>query len=192
MSIFAYAGIGDTDITKTEEDMIYSTASMLASEGFVCYSGNALGADITFQRGSGNRCVVMLPWRTYNLEHYIPPTALAAYCLGDHPDGLASLKKYHRNPDKLNTWGKRAMICRDHFQVHGYETWPRVKFVLCCATPLADGTVKGGTNQAVAIAKDLKIPVVNIRTAEWVTELANVVAPLIKQLRKQKDAPKVQ
>ncbi len=161
-----YAGIGSRTISDLERALIFEIAKSLAAEGWICYSGNAAGADVAFQVGSADRCVVFLPWLGYNISVYNAPIrSRAFFACGQSGTGLRAIGRYHPNPAALSVGGK-MMMARNYHQVMGIEDWPKVKFVLCCANPTEDG-VEGGTGQAVRIALGNNIPVINIRDPEW-------------------------
>ncbi len=172
-----YAGIGSREITADELANILDVAAELASPacGFTCYSGNAGGADAAFQTGSGGKCVIFLPWAGFNVAVYDPSKSLAAVVAGNTKKGRSSVDQFHPLPAAL-TLGARSMMARNYHQVVGFESWPQVRFVVCCATPVeGKDRVKGGTGQAVRVAESLKIPVVNLRVAGWESQLTELV-----------------
>jgi len=57
-------------------------------------------------------------------------------------------------------------MARNYRQIMGVGKYPMVKCVICCANPTKDG-VKGGTGQAVRIAKSISVPVFNVRDPMW-------------------------
>lgn len=171
----AYAGIGSREITADERKALHKAAEFLRDRGYICYSGNAEGADTAFQEGSQGECVLFLPWEGFNGYEY-SYACRGAYVVGDHPEGQASITQYHPSPDALNRGG-RALMSRNYFQIMGYDKWPVVDFVVCCATPSREVPhVEGGTGQAVRIAVERGIPVINIRTEGWREQLARALA----------------
>jgi hypothetical protein len=170
-----YAGIGSRDITDAERETILELAGVMAKKDFIVYSGNAPGSDVTFQEGSGGNCVIFLPWNGFGLDLYhYKQNSKAYYIVGDSKEGLESTRKYHPNYYILSR-GAKALMNRNHHQVFGYDIYPKVEFVVCCADPKKSGHVSGGTGQAVRIALDNNIPVVNIRTSGWRQELSNLI-----------------
>jgi hypothetical protein len=158
--IHAYAGIGSRDITPEETERIKAIARRMARDKFILYSGNAEGADMAFQQGSNAQCILMLPWMTFNAELY-SSGCIERFDLGDSVDGSASVDKFHPSPSHLTVGGRRLMA-RNYHQIMGYRNWPRVEGVIYCAGEDRDG-VKGGTGQAVRIAKHYGIETINIR-----------------------------
>ncbi len=157
----AYAGIGSRSISSDEYGLITEAAAVLARLGWVAYSGNGDGSDIGFQRGSGGRCVLMLPWHRFNAEHYEMSASLQAIDAGNTAAGNLAVTQFHPAPDRLSQ-GAQRMICRDYHQVVGFAPWPPVRFVLFCADE-SNGSVKGGTGQAVRVARSRGIPCLNLR-----------------------------
>jgi hypothetical protein len=164
-----YTGIGSREITPEETHKITVIASKL-SKKFVVYSGNAEGSDITFQLGSQGKCVIYLPWYSFNREVYNTNNSIAHFDVGDTTIGNEYARKYHKGYSSLTKGGKR-MMCRNTHQVLGYKDYPRTSFVVYCAS-LIGGVPKGGTAQAVKIAWALGIPTFNIRTNE-IEKLSN-------------------
>lgn len=164
----AYAGIGSRKITDIEQARILRIASVLAESDYVVYSGNADGADISFQQGSGGKCVLFLPWKNFNKEHYNRLESIAWFEMGKSPAGRESIETFHPYPYALSHGGL-CMMARNYHQINGHpeEGFERVDFVICCSDHIADGSVKGGTGFAVRIAQSLNIPIINVRLVGW-------------------------
>jgi hypothetical protein len=158
--MITYAGIGSREITEKEENLIKIISSKLSSR-YVLFSGNAPGADISFQIGSNNKCVIYLPWSGFNKEMYNPSNSIAHYDVGDTDIGKEYANKYHPCYGQLKVGAKRLM-CRNSHQVLGYKNYPRVDFVVFCAKEV-NCEVFGGTSQAVRLARGIGIPTFNIR-----------------------------
>ena len=165
----SYAGIGSRTISKDEHEVILKISSFLNKE-YVVYSGNADGSDISFQDGSCNNCVLFLPWNNFNNDKYNINNSLDSFVVGDTKEAIESLEKYHPNHLYLKR-GAKLLLARNYHQIFGYENYKKVSFVICCADEDKKGNVKGGTGQAVRVAKDNDIRVFNIRNANWEKEL---------------------
>lgn len=161
--MICYAGIGSREITPAEASKIQLIASKL-SKKFILYSGNADGADVTFEGASNGNCVIFLPWKGFNKEVYDPQKSLAYYDVGDTLVGVEYAKKFHPAYSRLSQGAKRLM-CRNTHQVLGYNDYPRISFVVFCATEI-NGVPQGGTAQALRISRDMGIPTFNIRNNE--------------------------
>ncbi len=173
--IEAFAGVGSRTITEKEEKLIERIARQL-SKKFVCYSGNAPGADQAFQRGSDGRCVLYLPWMGFESEAYPYINALDVFDLGKSPEGMQSVKDFHPNPNLK--YGAKMMMARNYHQIMGYKTYPKVSFVVFCADEDEKGNVSGGTGQAVRIARAKGIPTINIRLPGWKEKLTALLKTL--------------
>jgi hypothetical protein len=176
----SYAGIGSRDITDKERETIMNIAAELASMEYICYSGNACGSDIAFQMGSNRRCVIFLPWYKFNFEEYEPvknENCIDYIDVGNRQQGNLSVDNFHPNPRQLSQGGFKLMA-RNYYQVNGLNNYPVVDFVLCCADVDKKGNVKGGTGQAVRIAKSMNIPIINIRVDGWQDTLENLIYPI--------------
>jgi hypothetical protein len=175
--MISYAGIGSRTITDRESAIIQKVASELSKKDLVLYSGNASGSDINFQIGSNSKCVIFLPWKDFNNQEYHVSRSLKSYVVGDTQPGLHSVQEFHPNPSSLSRGGK-SLMARNYHQVVGYDTFPQVSFVICCANYKSVDNmmqVDGGTGQAVRIANSKNIPVVNIRSEHWLEKLKKLV-----------------
>lgn len=159
--MIGYAGIGSRKITPEEERLITMIANKLSHLDIIAYSGNAEGSDIAFQRGSDGKCVLLLPWKKFNHKMYDVGNSLANFDVGNTVEGQNSISTYHPYAANLS-YGGRLMMSRNWHQIVGYDIYPKVSFVVCCANEV-DGAVQGGTGQACRIAKDMNIPIFNIR-----------------------------
>jgi len=179
----SYAGIGSREVTLGELVDIANISKTLAKMNFLLYSGNAPGADQAFQKGCDGKCVVYVPWDGFEINVFNYKTeAHKHFVMGRSEAGLAAINKYHPNPASLSTGGK-ALQARNWHQIAGVPPeFPQVSLVVCCATPKGNG-VEGGTGQAVRIANDLKIPVVNIRKDSWRADLREACKQAVEKTR---------
>ena len=177
----AYAGIGSRDITIEERIKIAEVAEKLANFDYICYSGNASGADNAFQLNSKGKCVLYLPWDNFNFNVFRPiinDNCLEYLTVGDCLEGVESVDEFHPNPDTLSQ-GVVKLMARNYYQIYGIENrFPKVELVVCCADQDNLGNVLGGTGQAVRIAKHEGISIVNIRTKHWEDELHCILNPI--------------
>jgi hypothetical protein len=128
------------------------TAQFLSANGYILRSGAAEGADRAFEKGVQDESLkeIFLPWLGFNghkSEHYKMTTA-----------GFFVGEKYHPRWHSLTDSAKRLMV-RNGYQILGDALQDPVEFVLCW-TP--DGKKTGGTAQAIRIAEDYGIPVINL------------------------------
>jgi len=164
---------------------IKQIAKKLADHGLIVYSGNANGADISFQIGSEGKCVVMMSYKNFNIKSYNPRddgNALDVYDVGNTKLGNKLTDEFHPCPEALN-WKSRPFINRNAHQVLGYDRYPLVSFVICCANVDNNGNVIGGTGHACSIAKSMLIPIYNLRNENDMKALEELyITPLIHEL----------
>jgi hypothetical protein len=170
----SYAGIGSRQITDEERHKIKVIAKKLADAGFIVYSGNAEGSDVSFQEGSEGKCVLLLPWKGFNKHVYDVNKSIDQFEVGKSDEGQATIEKYHPSPKSL-TYGGRLMMARNWHQIVGWEQYPQVEFVICCANRDNSGKILGGTGQACRIAEEKGISVFNIRDETWMEDFNNFI-----------------
>lgn len=150
-----YAGIGSRETPPGVEPMIEEVASFLSKLGYILRSGAAPGADSMFEKYAGKK-EIYLPWANFNKstsEFYLDKidTQLVA-------KSIEIAKKYHPSWFYLSDAGKKLMT-RNTFQILGNNLQTPVRFVICWTQ---GGGIKGGTGQAMRIAKDYAIPIFNL------------------------------
>lgn len=166
-----YAGIGSRQTPLHIQTLMNQVARYLETEGWTLRSGAAHGADLSFEADVTDK-EIYLPWRGYN-GHYrgIHPRA---YPFSE--EEIAFSARFHpawgRCSDVaklMHTRNTRIIFgCKE---IHGKKIQP-VKFIICW-TP--GGAITGGTGQALRIAEEFKIPVINFGLATNPKELENLV-----------------
>lgn len=151
-----YAGIGSRETPPGIEPMIEEIVSLLFRMGFTLRSGGAPGADSMFEGHCPGAKEIYLPWRGFNnkdsdlyLESINHDIELKAREIA---------KKYHPNWNLLSEPAKKLMT-RNTFQILGKDLQTPSMFIVCWTQ---GGLIKGGTGQAIRIAKDLEIPIFNL------------------------------
>lgn len=145
-----YAGIGSRATPDNILNTMKLVALFLASEGFILRSGGVDGADVAFESGvdeiKGDK-EIFLPWFNFNgsNSNLVVEDSLA-FEMG---------KKFHPYWDKLSQ-GAKKLQARNCHQVLGQDLNTPSSFVLCYTER---GHGKGGTGQAIRIAKAYDIPV---------------------------------
>lgn len=150
-----YAGIGSRTTPPEVLKKMEAAGRAMAVLGFTLRSGGAEGADEAFERGCDLRNgakEIYLPWQHFRKN----PSPL----FGSTKEARAIAKQYHPNWEVL---GDRArdFMGRNSFQILGRDLQTPVTFVLCW-TP--GGKTIGGTGQALRIAEDRGIPIINFAT----------------------------
>lgn len=147
-----YAGIGSQETPADVCDLMTRAAAFLAGEGWVLRSGHAKGADQAFETGCDGKGEIWLPWRGFAGSS--SPLVVA-------PDGPAMemAARYHPAWPRLKH-SHRLLHARNCHQVLGADLQTPVRFVMCWTR---DGKATGGTGQAMRIAQDLGIRIINLR-----------------------------
>ena len=148
-----YAGIGSR---KTPDDILEMMTKIAEglSRNYVLRSGGASGADTAFEKGAGDKKVSYIPWSGFNesKEKYIPVSSAAMRLAGEFHPGWMYL-----------SYPVKKLHARNCYQVLGENLATPVDFVICW-TP--GGQEKGGTAQAIRIAKANGIKVFNLANEE--------------------------
>lgn len=143
-----YAGIGSRNTPSNICEIFTNLSRLLSDNGFILRSGGADGADAAFEKGSGLKKEIFLPWKGFNgsdSTFYNPPQKY-----------ISVLKEIHPNYDKLSEAAKKLHL-RNFQQIYGIDYDP-VSFVLCWTT---GGRTKGGTATAIKLAEMENIPIFN-------------------------------
>lgn len=157
MSSKYYSGIGSRITPEKVCDQMTVLAQYFDKLGYTLRSGNAEGADQAFAKGSTN-AQIWLPYKEFNQEFQKehPEHTYIEWDLTDK-EAEESIDKYHPKPKKLGVVG-RMMMGRNYRQIIGLNE-PNSEFVICWTV---DGSDTGGTGQAIRIAQDKGIPVLNL------------------------------
>lgn len=147
-----YAGIGSRKTSPEVLEAFKSIASYLALKGFILRSGGASGADSAFEIGcdkNHGKKEIFVPWKGFNNNpaKFVPLSE----------EAMDMAKYYHPNWKAVSEAG-RKMMARNCYQVLGANLNTPVGFILCY-TP--NGSGNGGTGQAIRIATDRHIPIID-------------------------------
>ncbi len=128
--------------------------------GWRLRSGGAPGMDTAFQRGVSfaKNMSIYLPWAVFNNNVAGRGGCYDASKLVAWDAALETVDKYHPNPQALSR-ASRKLMARNAFQVLGPDLKTPADLVICW-TP--DGKASGGTGQAIRIAEDNRVLVVNL------------------------------
>lgn len=149
-----YSGVGSRDTPQVILNDMKEIARVLRDAGYVLNSGGAGGADSAFEFGAGDLKQIFLPYDGFNGRrvddvHFFMP---------DNPAAKKIAAKYHPNWNRCGFAAKRFHT-RNSYQVLGMDLKTPVDFVICYTE---GGLLKGGTAQAMRIAKDHDIPIFNL------------------------------
>lgn len=148
-----FAGIGSR---KTPEPILKEMtrlSGILESRGYILRSGGAIGADTAFSDGTNNAQI----WYA-DESHVNGKNTYHDYRVLDNWDisAYSSVQFYHPKFKKLSESAIK-LHARNYRQIIGWNE-PNSLFVVCWTE---DGEEKGGTAQALRIAKDYGIPIFN-------------------------------
>ena len=145
-----YAGIGSRETPQPILEQMFNIAAQKALNNWTLRSGGAPGADQAFERGCDSvngKKEIYLPWP--NFEGNKSPLFVITQ------EAIDMAKYYHPAPHKL-TQGALKLMARNCYQVLGFDLKTPVHQIICYTGE------RGGTTQALRIAKDFNIPVINL------------------------------
>ncbi len=160
----AYAGIGARATPEDVKQLMARAAEFLVAERWVLRSGGAAGADRAFMRGAHAA--------DGDFEVYLPDGGYRGF--EDLTPGGPSPAAYELARRTHPAWARcsarvRALHARNSHQILGPDLDDPVRFVLCW-TPdgSLDGSSRasGGTGQALRLAAQRGIPVLNLAREE--------------------------
>lgn len=138
-------------------------------------SGHADGADYAFEQGALEACDVYLPWATFNSDKPLlgVPLGLPFVHRVVEADPFNELvQAYHPLPSQLSNSGWQLMR-RNGPQVLGLDLKTPSKAIVCWTR---NGTLTGGTSQALRIGAAYSIPVLNMFFPKYNTADAVITA----------------
>lgn len=151
-----YAGIGSRKTPLPVLEIMTEVGRLMAREGVLLRSGGAEGADSAFEAGADGNAEIFLPWAKRDRPHGI---------VKDCPVHLRMALSFHPFPHSLKDAGRKLMA-RNGCQIFG-ENFTRPSHCVICWTP--EGLGKGGTGQALRLARTVGIPVIDLGSPEWST-----------------------
>lgn len=178
------AGIGARKTPEAALERLEKLSRRLARRGYILRSGGADGADTVCEKAwdaEGARKQIFLGWNGMNGRK---PDGKSVFCF-DMPPGCieeeVARKVFHRDAEypegNQKAWrnqrrGSRALQCRNTNQVLGPNvgTSPKTSLVICWTK---NGDEVGGTAQALRIANDNDIAILNLgdpRYRGWSTD----------------------
>lgn len=156
MNKLYYAGIGSrTSPTSVCHDM--TDIARILSEKFVLNSGGAGGADNAFELGAGDRKQIFLPYDGFNGRKADGKQFIVL--TGEVEKTAKKLAEKYHPAWKSCGFAARRFHTRNVPQVLGIDLNTPVQFVIAYTER---GLMKGGTAQAMRIAKDKDIPIFNL------------------------------
>lgn len=169
-----YAGIGSRETPEDVIKVMVNLGKRLAELGFVLRSGAADGADKAFEQGcdqANAQKEIFLPWAGFNRSkssRHAPTNAAMKIASQFHPNW-----KNCSEPAKL-------LHSRNVHQILGQDLNSPVRFVICwtqdgCESTKDRSQRTGGTGQAISIADNFNIPVINLYHENAMSRLHELV-----------------
>jgi hypothetical protein len=147
-----YAGIGSTKTPDDIQKLFIKIGYELAIRGEKLRSGAAKSADKAFEKGCDlgrGKKEIYLPWKKFE--------GSSSKLIVSNKEAFNIGAKYHPRWNKL-TDAAQLLQARNSHQVLGWELDEPCDFIVCWTE---GGKLKGGTSQALRIAKDYDIPIFN-------------------------------
>lgn len=148
-----YTGIGARSTPPEIRKAMVSMGRFMAEWGHTLRSGGAQGADEAFETGCDER--------NGEKEIYLPFARFRGNespLFGSCREARMIAKKYHPVWEILGDTA-RDFMGRNTYQILGKDLKTPTDFVICWTH---NGAEKGGTSQAIRLAKDYGIPVINL------------------------------
>lgn len=184
-----YAGIGSRETPDSILSAFEEIGEKAATADIILRSGRAPGADSRFEKGchkNSGVCQIFTPWPRFpngsDLLSY-PEIPFDSIEPAQKERAIASVKKYHPAPDRLSPAAMKLMA-RNYCQMFGASTLDHETDLVVCWTK--DGKASGGTGQAIRMAQDNNIPVLNAHgfethPADFVTLVLQAMSSLLQQ-----------
>ena len=156
--ILRWAGIGARNTPDPVLADMIALARQMADAGFHLASGGAAGADAAFAAGTpAEQRTLWLPWEGYNELSGPDCRTLSAERM---QACMKIAERLHPAWDRCRA-GVRRMHARNVAILLGPNLDTPVDAVVCWTE---DGKIKGGTGMGLLIARERKIPVINLAT----------------------------
>ena len=146
-----YTGIGSRNAPNWALDIAYKLGKELVKYGYILRSGGADGMDTAFENGcieADGKKEIYLPWKDFNNNK--SPFYLI------EEKGMLAAEMLHPNWEVLTNAIKK-LHTRNVYQIVGYDWRHNSRFVICYTS-----WNRGGTLQALRLAKELGIKIVNL------------------------------
>lgn len=151
-----YAGIGSRQTPANILIQMTEIAIDLREQGYRLRSGHAPGADQAFEFGAEADADIYLPWLSFEKT-----TPVYGRKFTDVSEAAMEMAAHYHPSWQYLKRGAKLLHGRNCYQILGHDLDTPCEFVICW-TP--GGEMKGGTAQALRIAQDYDIPVINLGT----------------------------
>ena len=165
-----FAGVGSRQTPNDVQALMSDIANELAGHGMVLRSGAARGADQAFERGAdraGGTKEIFIPE-----EGFQKRSSEERGVSADIPDRAFDIAAHHHPVWHRLDGSVRRLQARNVLQVLGPDCETPADIVICWT---ADGRDRGGTSQAIRIARAHNIPILNLGAYERLPTAAEVL-----------------
>lgn len=170
-----YSGIGSRQTPAEILKVMKLIGVLLAENDWILRSGAAEGADAAFEDGCNKAHgakEIFLPWKGYN-NHGSPLHLDGPPCKNVKHEAYTLAEKYHPAWNNVSDGAKRLLV-RDGFQILGADLQTPVHLVVCWTPSLwRPGIKAGGTAQALRLAHDKGIKMLNLRDEKILTDVVD-------------------
>lgn len=185
MNKLYYTGIGSRETPKHILDIMSEMAYKLSNTGiFILRSGYADGADKAFSDGVGDgEMEVYIPWRGFNGTYNVKDSRIISLMdiENDIVKRAEEIAMSHHPRWNVLSDGAKKLHTRNVFQIMG-KNLDNPSSVVVCYTHEASG--RGGTGQAIRIAKSLGIPIYDLGDSCNIGKAYNYLRNLYRSINK--------
>jgi hypothetical protein len=171
-----YAGIGSRQTPQEVLAQMTEVAKELEAKGYTLRSGAAEGADAAFESGVKSKKEIFKGFdptgeREIEIAHEIHPNLKGAM------EAAKRRAEAKGKNGERSAWAVQNLMARNTNQVFGENLDTPVDFVLFYAEEVPKSIrPKGGTGQAVEMARRKGIPTINMANPTWRTQLNSVLS----------------
>lgn len=178
-----YAGIGSRETPKEILELMTKAAAWLEGKGYTLRSGAAAGADTAFENGVESKKQIFKGFdkvgqKEIAIAHELYPDLQGAMDRARTKKIEKKLKagasqEEAEKAGERSAWAIQNLMARNTNQIFGAKLDTPVDFVLFYAeeNPKNKLRPKGGTGQAVEMARRKGIPTINMASADWRKQL---------------------
>lgn len=162
-----YTGVGSREIPDEMYAILQESAKELCTQyGYTVRTGCAIGSDQAFREAVPQNVVIYTPDNVRRYNNYHVAREIAQQI---HPKWKNLRSEYVR---KLHT--------RNVYQVLGCDLNTPSEFLLCytndgCVDGSKTSVDTGGTGQAIRIAHRFGVPIINIKSENWLDKLLEII-----------------
>jgi hypothetical protein len=176
----AYAGLGSRDTPPDVLSLMETLAKKLAAERWLLRTGLSPGADQAFYRGAllgGGELELYLPWPGFEAGARLESEGVGVRELArPRPAAFELARRFYPGWEELEPAARR-LLARDAHEVLGADLSSPARLLVCWTADGSldgDGLYKDGTGQALRIASEYGVPVLNLARQQDVERLARL------------------